>query len=241
MSLQADGRYAITLGLPAGAHIQYKYTLGDGFWNAEHKQDGQWNLREFVVPAQELTIQDSVVTWSVGDAPILFEVNIPSVTPPGDVVYIQFNTFGWMEPIPMWPLGNNKWAYKLYGPLNVLGNFSYRYCRNGQCGSADDVQTVGAAPTGRQAITSLTGQDIQDTVNAWKWFESPEPVTLVGANITPRASGFIAGVEMQPTYRPHPQLDIHQCLAVGLCSRSRTRSALDRLCDHDLTSPGIGT
>jgi hypothetical protein len=203
MNLQADGRYAVTLGLPAGAHIQYKYTLGDGFWNAEHKADGQWNVRELIVPAQEITLQDSVATWSSGDAPILFEVNVPSVTPAGDIIYIQFNTFGWMEPVPMWPLGNNKWAYKLYGPLNILGSFSYRYCRNGQCGSADDVQTVGAAPTGRQAITTLTGQDIKDTVNAWKWFESPEPVTLVGSSITPRASGFIAGVEFQSTYRPN--------------------------------------
>ena len=174
MNLQADGRYSVTLGLPAGAHIQYKYTLGDGFWNAEHKADGQWNLREFVVPAQDTTIQDSVATWSAGDsAPILFEVSVPSVTPPGDIIYMQFNTFGWMEPIPMWPLGNNRWAYKLYSPLNILGSFSYRYCRNGQCGSADDVQTIGASPTGRQAITSLIGQDIQDTVSAWKWFENP--------------------------------------------------------------------
>ncbi len=58
-------------------------------------------------------------------------------------------------------------------------------------------------PTGRQATTSLIGQDIQDTVSAWKWFENPEPVTLVGASITPRASGFIAGVEFQSTYRPN--------------------------------------
>jgi len=203
MNLQPDGRYAITLALPAGAHIQYKYTLGDGYWNAEHKQDGTWNLREMIVPAQETTIQDLVVSWSAGDSPILFEVSVPSVTPPGDIIYIQFNTFSWMEPIPMWPLGNNRWAYKLYSPLNILGSFSYRYCRNGQCGSADDVQTVGAAPTGRQASTSIIGQDIQDTVSAWKWFENPEPVTLVGASITPRASGFIAGVEFQPTYRPN--------------------------------------
>ena len=204
MNLQADGRYSVTFALPVGTHIQYKYTLGDGYWNAERKVDGQWVLREFVVPAQEITIQDTVVSWSAGDSsPILFEVNVPSVTPPGDIIYIQFNIFGWMEPIPMWPLGNNRWAYKLYGPLNVLGSFSYRYCRNGQCGSADDVQTVGASPAGRLAATSLIGQDIQDTVNAWKWFENPEPVTLVGASITPRASGFIAGVEFQSTYRPN--------------------------------------
>lgn len=204
MSLQPDGRYEITIGLPAGAHIQYKYTLGDGFWNAEHKADGQWNLREFSVPTQDMTLEDSVADWSAGDsAPILFELTVPSVTPPGDIIYIQFNIFGWMEPIPMWPIGNQRWAYKLYGPLNVLGSFSYRYCRNGQCGSADDAQTIGSAPSGRQALTSLLGQDIKDTVGTWIWFENPEPTTLVGANITPRASSFVAGVEYQSTYRPN--------------------------------------
>jgi len=204
MNLQADGRYSVTLTLPVGTHIQYKYTLGDGYWNAERRQDGQWLLREFVVPTQEVTLQDTVVSWAAGDSsPVLFEVSVPSITPPGDIVYIQFNTFGWMEPIPMWPLGNNRWAYKLYGPLNVLGSFSYRYCRNAQCGSADDVQTIGAAPTGRQASTSIIGQDIQDTVSAWKWFENPEQLPLVGASITQRQSGFVTGVEFQSTYRPN--------------------------------------
>lgn len=205
MSLQADGRYALTLGLPVGAYIQYKYTLGDGFWNAERKTDGTWNLREFIVPAQDVTLLDNVPSWVVSreSAPILFEVTVPSVTPPGDIVYIQFNTFGWMEPLPMWPLGNNRWAYKLYGPLNFLGSFSYRYCRNGQCGSADDNQTVGIAPTGRQASTSVLGQDIKDTVGSWKWFENPEPTTLVGANIARRASNFAAGIEYQPAYQPN--------------------------------------
>ncbi len=204
LSLQGDGRYAMTIGLPAGTHIQYKYTLGDGFWNAERQTGGQLLLREFIVPEQDFTVQDTVASWSVGDsAPILFETTIPSVTPPGDIIYIQFKASGWMEPIPMWPLGNYRWAYKLYGPLNFLGTFSYRYCRNGQCGSADDGQTTGFAPTGRQAQTSLLAQDLQDTVNIWKWFENPEPITLVGASITPRANGFVAGVEYQPTYRPN--------------------------------------
>ncbi len=205
MSLQADGRYTITLGLPVGTYIQYKYSLGDGFWNAERKTDGSWNLREFIVPDQDVTLQDTVPTWlaSRESAPILFEVTVPSVTPPGDIVYIQLNTFGWMEPIPMWPLGNNRWAYKLYGPLNFLGSFSYRYCRNGQCGSADDALTTGAAPAGRQVATSLLGQDIKDNVGSWKWFENPEPVTLVGSLITPRANNFVAGVEYQPAHRPN--------------------------------------
>jgi hypothetical protein len=161
-------------------------------------------VREFIVPAQDLILQDRVETWQAGSSsPILFEVSIPPVTPPGDIVYIQFNPYGWTEPLPMWPLGNNRWAYKLFSPLNMLGTFYYRYCRNGQCGSADDVATVGDAATGRAISTSLAAQDIIDTVSAWKWYENPEPTTLVGAPITPRAAGFVAGVELQPTFRPN--------------------------------------
>jgi hypothetical protein len=204
MNLTADGRYQTTVSLPIGAYVQYKYTLGDGFWNAEHKTGGQFVLREFIVPAQDLILQDQVESWQAGtSAPILFEVTVPPVTPPGDIIYIQFNPYGWTEPLPMWPLGNNRWAYKLYSPLNMLGSFYYRYCRNGQCGSADDTATAGDSATGRAITTSLAAQDIQDTVTAWEWYENPEPTTLVGAPITPRAAGFTAGVELQPSFRPN--------------------------------------
>ena len=98
----------------------------------------------------------------------------------------------------MWPLGNNRWVYKLYGPLNVLGSFSYRYCRNGQCGSADDIQTVGAAPVGRQAATSLASQDIQDSISAWNWFVNPEPVTLI---TVPPPRGIFKGVTLVTVIR----------------------------------------
>lgn len=204
LGLQPDGKYAITLSLPVGTHIQYKYTLGDGFWNAEHRGDGTWVLRDLFVPAQDITLEDKVDTWETGNsAPILFEVTVPSATPAGDIIYIQLNPYTWNEPIPMWPLGNNRWGYKLYSPPDTLSSFGYRYCRNGQCGSADDTETSSSTSNGRQAITSLTAQDIQDTISSWKWLENPEPVTLVGATITPRATGFVAGVEFQPTYRPN--------------------------------------
>ena len=41
-----DGRYTLVLDLPVGADIRYKYTLGDGFWNAEHNADGSFRLRQ---------------------------------------------------------------------------------------------------------------------------------------------------------------------------------------------------
>jgi hypothetical protein len=204
MALQSDGRYSVTIVLPAGAYVEYKYTLGDGFWNAEHKSAGDFNLRALIIPAQDTTVQDQVETWQSGNSsPILFEVTVPSSTPPADLIYIQFNPYGWTEPIPMWPMGNNRWAYKLYGPINTVGNLHYRYCRNGQCGSADDATTTGDTAKGHAAETSLAGQDIQDTVKDWSWLQDTEPGTLVGSAITARGSGFVSGVEFQSSYRPN--------------------------------------
>ncbi len=204
MELQPDGHYQVTLSLPVGAYVQYKYTLGDGFWNAEHKATGEFQLREFIVPAQDVLIQDTVATWKAGNsAPILFEVTVPSTTQANDIIYIQFNPYGWTEPVPMWSLGNNKWAYKLYGPLNMLGTFHYRYCRDGQCGSADDLATAGDSATGRAVATSLISEDIQDTVDSWAWLDQTEPTTLVGSAITARPRGFMTGVEFQSTYQPN--------------------------------------
>lgn len=204
MQIQPDGRYSATISLPVGAYVQYKYTLGDGFWNAEHSSAGQLRLRDLIVPAQDTTIQDTVTTWQAGSSsPILFELTVTPDTPAGDLIYIQFNPYGWTEPIPMWPLGNNRWAYKLYGPLNTLGDLHYRYCRDGQCGSADDLSTAGPASNGRNVETSLVGQDIQDAVTSWAWLQTSEPNTLVGSAITARAAGFVSGVEFQSNYEPN--------------------------------------
>lgn len=203
MSLQPDGHYSVTISLPVGAYVQYKYTLGDGFLNAEHRATGEFVVREFIVPARDTLIQDAIDTWHAGaSSPILFQVTVPSTTPVSDIVYIQFNPYGWTEPIPMWPLGNNQWVYRLYSPLNMLGAFHYRYCRDGQCGSADDASTVGTSATGHELSTSLTPQDIQDTVNSWQWLGAGS-APLVGAQITARPTGFISGIEFQPDYRPN--------------------------------------
>jgi len=204
MAFQADGRYSATLILPAGAYVQYKYTLGDGFWNAEHASTGEFRLRELIVPTQDVIIQDAVQTWNAGDSsPILFEATVASNTPASDVISIQFNPYGWTEPIPMWPMGGNRWAYKLYGPINALGNLHYRYCRSGQCGSADDLATAGDDAQGRAVETSLVPQDIKDSVTEWAWLGETEPGTLVGSNIGARPPGFVAGIELQSGFQPN--------------------------------------
>lgn len=203
LSQLPDGRYTISMMLPVGTDVRYKYTLGDGFWNAEHNPDGSFILRQFIVPASSDTIQvnDVVSTWQAGlSSPILFELNVPNNTPVTDIISIQFNPYGWTEPIPMWPRGNNQWVYQLFSPLNMLGNFTYRYCRNDQCDIADDILTANGQ-TGRLVSTSLTPQDLQDTVTGWAWLQNVVPSSLVGVPVTAR-TGFSAGVEFQSGYDP---------------------------------------
>ncbi len=94
-----DGRYSVTLQLPAGADLRYKYTLGDGFWNAEHnRSDGQFRLRQIVIPDKNTLVEDEVDTWSSGNqAPITFDLRVPENTPTTDFVSIQFNPAVWVD------------------------------------------------------------------------------------------------------------------------------------------------
>ena len=61
--------------------------------------------------------------------------------------------------------------------------------------------TAGASATGHELSTSLTPQDIQDTVSSWAWLGA-DNTSLAGAQITARPSGFVSGIEFQPDYRP---------------------------------------
>ena len=207
-----DGRFSLSLMLPAGADIRYKYTLGDGFWNAEHQNTGDFKIRQLIVPNSGGIVQDVVETWQSGpSAPILFEVTAPLDTPPTDIVSIQFNPYGWTEPLQMWPLGNNRWVYQLFSPLNMLGTFEYRYCRNDLCGVADDSGTSGNAK-GRLISTSLTPQGIQDNIQSWKWFSSLPADNFGISTIQTRDIGFWAGIEFQSDYAPSWQPWIPQAL-----------------------------
>ncbi len=200
-----DGRYRLTLSLPVGADIRYKYTLGDGFWNAEHRGNGEFRLRQIVVPPRNFLVEEIVETWHAGSPNSLtFDVTVPADTPQDDFVSIQFNPlFGWTEPIPMWKLGSQRWGYILYSPLNLPGNFNYRYCRNNQCGTGDDAITPGLYGQGRPLEISPEPKVQTDQVNAWADFSAGASATqpLTGT-VTGRGASFWAGVEFQPAYHP---------------------------------------
>jgi Glycoside Hydrolase Family 113 len=200
-----DGRYSVTLQLPAGADLRYKYTLGDGFWNAEHNTNGKFRLRQIAIPDKNTLVEDNVDTWSAGSqAPITFDLRVPENTPSTDFVSIQFNPlFGWTEPIPMWHLGDQRWAYILYSPLNLPGDLGYRYCRDSQCGMADDAVTAGADNAGKQVKLGSGPVTVKESVQAWaNWGASIQPTSTYTADVSARGQGFLAGVEFDASYHP---------------------------------------
>jgi hypothetical protein len=204
MALNSDGKYSITLKMPVGYDLRYKYTLGDGLWNGELNAEGGFNIRQLIVPDHDITVDDMIATWSAPNSnPISFTVKVPDYTPQTDTVSIQFNPFGWTEPIPMWPTGTNQWMMILYNPQNLLGDVGYRYCRNDACGLADDQTTAGTDTSSRTFTAKNVAQDIQDQVTNWQWLSAvSSPTTVVADTVTPRGADFIQGVEFSSFYRP---------------------------------------
>jgi hypothetical protein len=204
MSRLPDGRYNLSISLPAGADIRYKYTLGDGLWSAEQGENGGFLVRHFIVPAADTLIEDRVAAWqSAGRGAITFQVYAPS-TPDGESVSIQFNPgFSWMAPIPMWPVGEKHWKFILTSPLELLKEVGYRYCREDQCGRADDLRTPGAdaLPLGKLTI-QVEPHEQNDQIELWKWQSPFQTAAVPNLTIQPRGDAFIAGIEFLPAYDP---------------------------------------
>lgn len=165
MQAQPDGSYALTLLLPTGVDIRYKYSLGDGFWNAEHLTGGAFAVRQLIIPTNrsEYEVTDQVATWAAGSsAAIWLELTVPA-NPAASQVYLQFKLLDWLAPLPMWPLGDGRWAYKLFSPTNFAAELEYRYCADDTCASPENHEGPRTV-TGNQSSIQL----IQDTVSGWQ-------------------------------------------------------------------------
>lgn len=159
-----DGRYSLSIQLPTGVDIRYKYTLGGGFWNAEHAADASFVRRQLIIPpgTTSLEIEDQVYAWTAGpSAPIWFDVTGPST--PDNAAYIQFKLLDWMAPIPLWPLEAGHWAYKLYSPTNFAAPLQYRYCADALCQTAIEQRQEARLVVGNQSEIQM----IEDQVSAW--------------------------------------------------------------------------
>lgn len=204
LAVLPDGRYSITLNLPKGLDLRYKYTLGDGFWNSERTNNGEVRLRQLIIPDKDTTIQDVIDSWgNSGQNSISFTVTVPQSTPVRDSISIQFNPFAWTEPIPMWPAGNNRWFYILYNPINVLNGGSYRFCRNEQCGTADTIDTQGPSASGLPFLSFDQEQIYNSPVKSWAWLDKKtEQIVVPAGEISVRDDNFVTGVEFSSNYHP---------------------------------------
>ena len=197
MTRVSQNRYKLDLELPIGAHLRYKFSFGDGFWNAELSDSGKLVTHDLLI-TENASIKNRVSSFSSPDrGSIKVSVKVPENTPPQEVVFLQLKPFGWMEPIPMVSKGSGIWDYTLYSPLHFVENVTYRFCRNGECEVAANVQTV------EEIFTPLsTPQEITSVVISWQGLSEEIIDTsklLVHESLNPR-SNFLAGVEMTPGY-----------------------------------------
>jgi hypothetical protein len=157
------GTYGISLQLPTGLDLRYKYTLGDGFWNAERAAGGDYVLRQLIIPAgtPSVTINDSIPAWVAGtSSPIWFDLTAPGTN---DGVYLQFKLLDWTPALPMWNLGDGHYAYVLYSPTNFGSPLEYRYCRDAAC-----TQLEANAPLRSVVGNQSSIQKIEDSIDAWQ-------------------------------------------------------------------------
>ena len=189
--------------LYAGTDLRYRYTLGDGVWNAERDASGENLTRQVLLPSGDPTFVDVVSTWhGPTGAGVNFNVSSSAGLPPTDQVSLQLNRSAWAEPVPMWPAGPAKWTYSLFAPLDAGEALGYRYCRNQMCGIADDAETPGENPTGRQAKPSNEPLSVTDEVNGWVWWQADLGGAVVVAPEIQGRAGYEVGYEIGPVYSP---------------------------------------
>jgi len=196
-----DGKFEIDLLLPSGTDLRYKYSLGNGFINAEHDINNRFLTRQLIVPSKDTTIDDSILTWfSKGTNPVNFVVSVPENTPANDFVSIQFNPYVWLDPIPMRKTGKNQWTYTLYGPFEYLENSQYRFCRNDQCGAADDEMTKGKEGGGYQ-LSIQENQPLTINYQIANWFGlQPIQYGLQPVDLPSTNTFFIKGFQLERNY-----------------------------------------
>lgn len=202
MTYNPDGYYVLSLELPAGAYVRYKYTLGDGFWNMETSEEGGVRLREFIVPEQDTVVNDTIASWSSRGnfGSVWFSVTTPAETPPSDTLWVQLNPWGWTEPLPMWKVGAQEWVYLLSAPLHLVGQVDFRYCRNAQCDTAVDADST----LPRSFVPGETFQPFEETLVRWISFAPYAGATLAAPqdSITPRTADFETGFALTGAYHP---------------------------------------
>jgi len=122
MKKVGESSYITAINLPIGAYIEYKYTLGNGYWNAERDEKGNLLVRSILVPSKGQIIHDEVFSWQdVQKTPYIYTYTNSSANL-GKNIFLRIYVYHWSEPLPMWKENDQIWTYTLFSPLKLLPN-----------------------------------------------------------------------------------------------------------------------
>jgi len=197
LNQNTDGSYSLTLTLFAGTDLRYKFTLGNGYWNAEQTPQGDFRIRQLVVPSQDTAIHHAIDTWrSPSVEPITFAVTIPPGTSPRDEKFIQFRQDEWTPSVPMWPLGNGEYLYILFSPLSENQPVEYQFCRNAACDRATLADIQGEE---QQVLPSQQAQTVRFTLDSWKhWSPLEKGSTVIETYVPIKLPSYQTIIELTP-------------------------------------------
>ena len=197
LSQQEDGTYTLSLQLYKETHLCYKFTLGDGYWNAEQQSKGGFRIRQLIVPDHDITVTLQIDSWRTADVgPVTFKISIPLETAPNDEKFIHFKTDEWTFPIPLWPLGGGDYLYILFSPLNTSQSVSYRFCRAQDCENARNADAVSSE---LEVQPSESSQTEMATLSTWENWQTTDQTTRTDAdNILVKADDFTTSIELSP-------------------------------------------
>ena len=197
---QPNGTLALTIQLYAETDLRYKFTLGDGYWNAELTDSGSSITRQLIVPSEDITISHTINSWRTpGVEPITFLFDIPPAASPGDSKFIQFlhdKSQNWTEPLPLWPIGNHRYLFILFSPLNPQRPIKYQFCRNEDCIDARDADSLSLE---REVFPSGSPQTVELTLDRWqKWNPIAENASVLEAFIPSKSTQYNRIIELSP-------------------------------------------
>ncbi len=182
---QDQNIYYISMRLYSGTDFRYYYTQGDEQWNTEVDKSHKHQIRHIFVPDGNLTINDSIISFIEPElSPIHFRIKTPENTPLTDKISLQLKQTNWTPPVTMNRVSDYVWEFALTSGYDPQVPLHYRFCRNGQCGTAGEETTEGIESDDYSLDPTTKERTVNHVINEWKWL----PISDQTARLTVSSS-----------------------------------------------------